>query len=99
MVGIVGVISFLRHGRSDAKRMGWDYGKRNDFQRLVLPIWPGDRSHYSLGPRTLQAQGALLLVFGIYMALAAVFTHRARTAASKVTHRRFLLVACCSLDP
>ena len=38
VVGIVGVISFLRHAvfhRSDAKRMGWDYGKRNDFQLEV----------------------------------------------------------------
>ena len=38
VVGVVGVLSFLRHAvfhRSDARRMGWDYGKRNDFQLEV----------------------------------------------------------------
>ena len=77
VVGVVGVLSFLRHAvfhRSDAKRMGWDYGKRNDFQLEVgfanlawglcgLIAWAQNWS--------LQAQGALLLVFGIYMAQAA----------------------------
>lgn len=34
-VGAVGVLSFVRHSlmhRSDAARMGWDYGVRNNFQ-------------------------------------------------------------------
>ena len=34
-VGGVGILSFVRHSllhRSDAARMGWDYGKRNNFQ-------------------------------------------------------------------
>lgn len=34
-VGAVGVLSFVRHAllhRSDAARMGWDYGRRNNFQ-------------------------------------------------------------------
>ena len=34
-VGGVGLLSFVRHSvfhRSDALRMGWDLGKRNDFQ-------------------------------------------------------------------
>ena len=34
-VGGVGLLSFVRHAvfhRSDALRMGWDYGARNDFQ-------------------------------------------------------------------
>jgi len=33
-VGAVGILSFIRHSilnRSDAARMGWDYGKRNNF--------------------------------------------------------------------
>ena len=77
VVGVVGVLSFLRHAvfhRSDARRMGWDYGKRNDFQLEVgfanlawglcgLIAWSQNWN--------LQAQGALLLVFGIYMAQAA----------------------------
>ena len=92
VVGIVGVISFLRHAvfhRSDAKRMGWDYGKRNDFQLEVgfanlawglcgLIAWAQNW--------TLQAKGALLLVFGIYMALAAALhLSEPGRAASKVT--------------
>lgn len=34
-VGVTGVLSFVRHSllfRSDAARMGWDYGRRNNFQ-------------------------------------------------------------------
>ena len=34
-VGGVGLLSFVRHAvfhRSDAVRMGWDLGRRNDFQ-------------------------------------------------------------------
>lgn len=34
-VGVVGVISMIRHSvfhRSDATRMGWDLGRRNNFQ-------------------------------------------------------------------
>jgi hypothetical protein len=34
-VGIVGLLSMVRHSllhRSDAARMGWDYGRRNNFQ-------------------------------------------------------------------
>jgi len=37
-VGVVGVISMLRHSvfhRSDAIRMGWDQGRRNNFQLEV----------------------------------------------------------------
>ena len=92
IVGVVGVLSFLRHAvfhRSDARRMGWDYGKRNDFQLEVgfanltwglcgLIAWAQNLS--------LQAQGALLLVFGIYMALAAALhLSEPGRAASKVT--------------
>ena len=34
-VGVVGILSFVRHSlfhRSDAARMGWDLGRRNNFQ-------------------------------------------------------------------
>ena len=34
-VGVVGLLSMVRHSllhRSDAARMGWDYGRRNNFQ-------------------------------------------------------------------
>ena len=75
VVGIVGVISFLRHAvfhRSDAKRMGWDYGKRNDFQLEV------GFANLAWGPLIawaqnwiLQAQGGTAGVWHLHGSLAA----------------------------
>ena len=77
-VGGVGLVSFIRHAvfhRSDAVRMGWDLGQRNDFQIEVgfanlawgivaLVAWVR-------GWGTL-VLGSLVLMFGIYMLQAAV---------------------------
>ena len=77
-VGGVGLLSFVRHSvfhRSDALRMGWDLGKRNDFQievgfaNLAWGVVALIASSLDWGTTTL---GSLILVFGIYMLQAAV---------------------------
>ena len=77
-VGGVGLLSFVRHAvfhRSDAVRMGWDLGKRNDFQievgfaNLAWGVVALVASCLDWGTMTL---GSLILVFGIYMLQAAV---------------------------
>ena len=77
-VGGVGLLSFVRHSvfhRSDALRMGWDLGKRNDFQievgfaNLAWGVVALIASSLDWGTMTL---GSLILVFGIYMLQAAV---------------------------
>ncbi|HGY5533387.1 MAG TPA: DUF6790 family protein [Prochlorococcus sp.] len=75
-VGGTGVLSFIRHSlfhRSDAARMNWDIGRRNDFQIQVglanlawgLIALLGFWCNWSV-----QSQGAVILVFGLYVALA-----------------------------
>ena len=77
VVGVVGLLSFLRHAvfhRSDARRMGWDYGARNDFQLEVgfaNLAWGLSGLIGWVQGWSLQAQGAVILIFGIYMAQAA----------------------------
>ena len=77
-VGAVGLLSFVRHAvfhRSDAVRMGWDLGKRNDFQievgfaNLAWGVVALVASAQEWGTMVL---GSLILVFGIYMVQAAV---------------------------
>ncbi len=77
-VGGVGVISFVRHSvfhRSDAARMGWDYGRRNDFQ---IEVGIANLSWGLLGILTWAldwgptAAGAITISFGTYMLGAAV---------------------------
>ena len=77
-VGGVGLSSFVRHAifhRSDALRMGWDYGARNDFQLEVgfanLAWGIVAIVGFSQGWNA-QALGVLILVVGIYMLQAAV---------------------------
>lgn len=72
-VGALGVISFVRHAllhRSDAVRMGWDLGQRNNFQievGMANLAW----GLVALGAVALdwgaKAQGAITLVFAIYL--------------------------------
>ena len=77
-VGAVGVLSFIRHAvfhRSDAVRMGWDYGQRNDFQLEVgfaNLAWGVVAIVGRFQGWGTQALGALVLVVGIYMLQAAV---------------------------
>lgn len=77
-VGGSGLISFVRHSvfhRSDAARMGWDLGRRNEFQIEVglanlawgvvgIAAWA-----LSWG---IQAEGAVTIVFGLYLLFAAI---------------------------
>lgn len=75
-VGGAGLLSFVRHSilhRSDAARMGWDLGRRNDFQIEVgfanLAWGLVGLAAWALG-WGVQAEGSVILVFGIYMVLA-----------------------------
>ncbi len=72
-VGITGLLSFVRHAvfhRSDAARMGWDYGRRNNFQievGLANLAW-GVVALLAAGlDWGLAVEGALFLVFGLYL--------------------------------
>ena len=77
-VGGVGLLSFIRHAvfhRSDAVRMGWDYGQRNDFQLEVgfaNLAWGVVAIVGFIQGWDTQTLGALVLVVGIYMIQAAV---------------------------
>ena len=86
-VGGVGLLSFVRHAvfhRSDAVRMDWDLGKRNDFQievgfaNLAWGVVAIVASLLNWGNMVL---GCLILVFGIYMVQAAML-HLLESAGS-----------------
>ncbi|MFZ4517078.1 MAG: DUF6790 family protein [Microthrixaceae bacterium] len=79
-VGTVGIMSFARHSvfhRSDAARMGWDYGRRNDFQ---IEVGIANLAFGAVGILTWVAAwgpttaGAVTLAFGLYM-LGATLVH------------------------
>ena len=77
-VGATGLLSFVRHSvfhRSDAARMGWDYGRRNDFQIEVglanLSWGIVGIAAWALGWGT-GAEGAVVVGFGVYMLGAAL---------------------------
>lgn len=76
-VGAVGVIAFVRHSvfhRGDAARMGWDMGRRNDFQIEVgfaNLAWGITGLLSWLLSWGTAAQGAITLIFGLYMLQAA----------------------------
>ena len=71
-------MSFVRHSvfhRSDAARMGWDYGRRNDFQIEVglanLAIGATGIAAWALG-WGVHAEGTVVVVFGLYLLGAAL---------------------------
>lgn len=72
-VGLAGGLSFLRHAvfhRSDAVRMGWDLGKRNNFQievGLANLAWALTGVLAVLLDWGIRAQAATLLTFGFYL--------------------------------
>lgn len=79
-VGAVGILSFVRHSvfhRSDAARMGWDYGRRNEFQ---IEVGLANLAWGVVGVLTwalawgTAAAGAVTLSFGLYM-LGAALVH------------------------
>ena len=96
VVGVTGVLSFFRHAvfhRSDAARMGWNYGRRNAFQlevgfanlawgSVAITAWAQGWS--------LEAQGAVVMLFGIYMVQAAVL-HWIEFAETGLNQRRRVL--------
>jgi len=84
-VGLVGVVSMVRHAvfhRSDAARMGWDLGRRNNFQIEVgfanLGIGAAAIASvlFEWGTTT---QAALTLVYAIYFLQVAVLVVVDRT--------------------
>lgn len=72
-VGVAGFLSFLRHSvfhRSDAVRMGWDTGQRNNFQievGLANLAWAVLAVLAVVLNWGLAAQAASFLVFGFYL--------------------------------
>ncbi len=77
-VGLAGFLSFLRHSvfhRSDAARMGWDMGRRNNFQievgiaNLAFALLAVLAVVLDWG---LVAEASAFLVFGFYLAGSAV---------------------------
>ena len=76
--GVPGVLSWLRHSvfnRSDAKRMGWDLGRRNPFQievGLANLAWGILAILAVVLDWGIVAEGAALMVFGLYLALSSV---------------------------
>lgn len=77
-VGGGGLLSFLRHAvfnRSDAKRMGWDFGGRNNFQievGIANLAWGLLAILAVVLDWGLRAEAASFLVFGLYMTAVAV---------------------------
>ncbi len=72
-VGVAGGLSFLRHSvfhRSDAVRMGWDLGVRNNFQievGLANLAWAVTGVLAVALGWGIRAQAATLLTFGCYL--------------------------------
>lgn len=93
-VGAGGVLSFLRHAvfhRSDAARMGWDYGSTNAFQietGLANLAWGLVAIAAVILGWGIAVEGATFLVFGVYMIAAAV---------AQVVYKRGLRIAAMSV--
>lgn len=72
-VGGSGVLSWLRHSvfhRSDAKRMGWDLGQRNNFQievGIANLAWGALAILAVIFDWGIAAEAASLIVFGVYL--------------------------------
>ena len=94
-VGGGGILSFFRHAvfhRSDAARMGWDYGTTNAIQietGLANLAWGIVAILAVLLGWGVVVEGAALLVFGVYMIGAAV---------AQVVYKRGLRVALLSVS-
>lgn len=77
-VGAVGILSFIRHAilnRSDAARMGWDYGIRNNFQievGIANLAWGIVAILAVILGWGLAVESALMLTLGIYITSVAV---------------------------
>ena len=93
-VGGGGILSFFRHAvfhRSDAARMGWDYGTTNAFQietGLANLAWGVVAILAVVLGWGIVVEGAAFLVFGVYMLGAAI---------AQVIYKRGLRIALMSL--
>ena len=92
-VGAGGILSFFRHAvfhRSDAARMGWDYGATNAFQietGLANLAWGLVAILAVILGWGIVVEGSAFLVFGLYMIGAAI---------AQVVYKRGLHVALLS---
>lgn len=72
-VGVTGILSFVRHSlfhRSDAVRMGWDYGRRNNFQievGLANLAWGLAAVAAVVLGWGMRAEATTFIVFGFYL--------------------------------
>lgn len=93
-VGAGGILTFFRHAvfhRSDAVRMGWDYGTTNAFQietGLANLAWGITAILAVMLGWGIAVEGATFLVFGLYMIGAAV---------AQVVYKRGVPMAIMSL--
>ena len=77
VIGGGGIISFVRHSlchRSDAVRMQWDLGRRNNFQieaGFANLAWGATALAALFCDWGIKAQGALIFSYGLYIAMAA----------------------------
>jgi len=77
-VGVVGVLSFVRHSlfhRADAARMGWDLGRRNNFQievGLANLAWGTVAILAAVLGWGLAVESTTFLVIGIYLTAVSV---------------------------
>lgn len=77
-VGVTGILSFVRHSifhRADAARMGWDLGRRNNFQievGLANLAWGSVALVAAIADWGLAVQAAMFLTMGGYMTAVAV---------------------------
>ena len=97
-VGIVGILSMIRHSifnRSDAARMGWDLGRRNNFQLEV------GFANLAIGLPALLAvifdwdlivPASLILAYALYFAQVCVLVLIDRTDGKINLSRLFLIL-------
>tara|TARA_B100001964_G_scaffold162981_1_gene178894 strand:+ start:66 stop:557 length:492 start_codon:yes stop_codon:yes gene_type:complete len=77
VIGGGGIISFVRHSlfhRSDALRMQWDLGRRNNFQieaGFANFAWGATSLAALFCDWGIKAQGALIFSYGLYITMAA----------------------------
>ena len=96
-VGVVGILSMIRHSifhRSDAIRMGWDHGRRNNFQLEVgfanLAIGLPALLAVTLGLNVM-IQAAFVLAYALYFIQVTVLVLIDRTGG-KVNLARLLVM-------
>ena len=94
-VGGSGLISFVRHSifhRSDAARMGWDLGRRNEVQ---IEVGLANLAWGVVGVAAwalawgVKAEGAIIIIFGLYLLFAAILHLTDITKSAEEGGRRY----------